>query len=59
MKTYLNSKSLCEYFDISIATLNRWVASGKLPKPSIVNKHRFWKLEDIEEAASKLMEAGA
>ena len=54
MSTTFKARNIREHFRISTATINRWVASGKLPEPQYINNQRVWKFEDIEEAEKKL-----
>lgn len=52
---FLKLKQVKAYFNISTATVNRWVKAGKLPQPHYVNQQRYWSVEDIECSANKLM----
>lgn len=45
---YLSDRTLAKRFEVSRATVWRWVAAGLLPKPIKFNGSTRWKLSDIE-----------
>lgn len=52
-KTWLTVDEVCEYLDISPATVYRWAREGTLPRHKVGKVTRF-KKEDID----KLLEQG-
>jgi predicted DNA-binding transcriptional regulator AlpA len=47
---------LCErYGNISDRTVDRWTATGILPKPVIINKRRYWDEAEIEQRERERM----
>jgi len=48
---YIRARRLAERLDISVATVWRWVSSGRLPQPVRLGPGvTAWRLTDIEEA---------
>jgi hypothetical protein len=48
---YLNSRAVRRrYGDVSDMSLYRWLHTEKLnfPRPTIINKRRYWRVEDLE-----------
>jgi predicted DNA-binding transcriptional regulator AlpA len=56
----LLSKDLCDYYQISPRTLDRWLEAGHLPKPTTVGRIRRWdsnQIADLERARMSSSEA--
>jgi predicted site-specific integrase-resolvase len=47
-KKLLPTRALCERYDIVDRTVDRWVAQGILPAPTIINNRRYWPEDEIE-----------
>jgi prophage regulatory protein len=46
----LTKEQVAKRLNVSIATIKRWMANGKLPKPVRFNKRTIrWRPEDIED----------
>jgi len=37
------------YGDVADKTIDRWVASGILPTPLVINKRRYWDEAELEQ----------
>jgi predicted DNA-binding transcriptional regulator AlpA len=49
----LLTRDICEFYQISPRTVDRWVESGDLPKPTTIGRIRRWdseQLADLERA---------
>jgi hypothetical protein len=58
---YLNSRAVRRrYGDVSDMSLYRWLHTEKLnfPRPTIINKRRYWRVADLE-AWERARAAGA
>ena len=50
---WVNDKKLANYFDVSRATIWRWVKTGKLPQPvRITPGCSRWRLSEVKERMS-------
>ena len=38
---------LAALFSVSIQTLRRWIASGKIPQPAVHTGKRYWSAETV------------
>jgi hypothetical protein len=47
---YLPGRAVRDRYNVSDMTLWRWLrdAELKFPKPTVINKRRYWRLEDLE-----------
>jgi predicted DNA-binding transcriptional regulator AlpA len=57
-KRKLTTRLLCDRYDVSDRTIDRWAKTGVLPKPMKINRIRFWDEEEIEQRDQERM-AGA
>ena len=57
-KRKLTTRLLCDRYDVSDLTIDRWAKNGVLPKPMKINRIRFWDEEEIEQRDQERM-AGA
>jgi DNA-binding transcriptional MerR regulator len=48
-KRRLQTRSLCERYDVCGRTIDRWVEQGILPPPLIINRRRYWDEAEIEQ----------
>lgn len=46
---YYSDKSLAQRYDVSRATIWRWVREGNLPKPVKINGSTRWSSDDLEK----------
>lgn len=59
-KKFLPTSGLCDRYDRSSRTIDRWVESGVLPRPIYIQKQRYWDLEQLDERdKARLTEAAA
>jgi DNA-binding transcriptional MerR regulator len=48
-KRLLPIKPLCARYNVVDRTIDRWVESGILPPPLVINKRRYWDEEELEQ----------
>jgi predicted site-specific integrase-resolvase len=48
-KRRLQTRSLCERYDVCVKTIERWSAQGILPPPLVINKRKYWDEAEIEQ----------
>jgi len=49
-KRLLPIRAMCaRYGDVADKTIDRWVASGILPTPLVINKRRYWDEAELEQ----------
>jgi predicted DNA-binding transcriptional regulator AlpA len=48
-KRKLTMRLLCSRYGVCDRTIDRWTATGVLPKPMTINRIRFWDEEEIEQ----------
>jgi predicted DNA-binding transcriptional regulator AlpA len=48
-KRKLTMRLLCDRYDVCDRTIDRWTATGVLPKPMVINRIRFWDEDEIEQ----------
>jgi hypothetical protein len=46
---FVHVKHLCERYKRSDRTIDRWIESGELPKPSYIRGLRYWNEEDLDQ----------
>jgi len=44
----LTMRALCERYDVTDRTIDRWLETGILPQPMRINRVRYWDETDIE-----------
>jgi len=54
-KRKLRTQALCERYDITSRTVDRWVEQGVLPKPMVINHVRYWDEDDIDRRDQERM----
>mgnify|MGYP005760355299 CR=1 FL=1 len=47
-QTYFSDKTLAARFEVSRATIWRWAAEGRIPKPVKIVGSTRWRLADIQ-----------
>ena len=47
-KRKLRARALCERYDVTGRTIDRWVQAGILPKPMVINHARYWDEDEID-----------
>ncbi|QSR35217.1 AlpA family transcriptional regulator [Marinobacterium iners] len=52
-KQYYSDKTLATRYDVSRATIWRWVREGHLPKPFKINGSTRWSSDDLEKWEEK------
>jgi DNA-binding transcriptional MerR regulator len=45
----LPTRSVCERYNISDRTVDRWLESGILPPPVRINGLRYWRQRELEQ----------
>lgn len=47
--SYIQAPAVCAIFNVSLATLNRWVTRPEVgfPKPIKIGTRRFWREDDV------------
>jgi predicted DNA-binding transcriptional regulator AlpA len=45
----LTTRALCQRYDVVDRTIDRWVATGILPKPLYINNRRYWDEAEVEQ----------
>jgi hypothetical protein len=59
-RKFLPTSVLCDRYERSSRTIDRWVAAGVLPKPMRIRGVRYWDEEQIEARdKERLTEAAA
>jgi predicted DNA-binding transcriptional regulator AlpA len=53
MARKLTARALQQRYGVVVRTVDRWVATGVLPKPMRINKIRYWDEAEIEERERK------
>jgi predicted DNA-binding transcriptional regulator AlpA len=49
-KKFLNVRAVrARYSNISDRTVDRWVRAGVLPKPTYIEKQRYWMEDELDE----------
>jgi DNA-binding transcriptional MerR regulator len=49
-KRLLPAKAVCaRYGDVCVRTIDRWVITGILPPPLVINHRRYWDEAQLEE----------
>lgn len=46
---YCSDKKLAARWEVSRATIWRWAAAGKIPRPTKINGATRWRLSDLEQ----------
>lgn len=46
----MSSQTLCDYLDRSLSSINRDVASGRLPQPIKLGRNRYWRRDEVDAA---------
>jgi DNA-binding transcriptional MerR regulator len=46
----LKCRDLCARYDVSAKTIDRWQATGVLPKPMYINGTRYWDEQAVDAA---------
>lgn len=54
-KRKLRTQSLCARYDITSRTVDRWVQTGILPPPMIINHVRYWDEDEIDRRDQERM----
>jgi len=54
-KRKFRTQALCERYDITSRTVDRWVQTGILPKPMVINKIRYWDEDEIDRRDQERM----
>jgi predicted DNA-binding transcriptional regulator AlpA len=54
-KRYLPIKEICERYGVVDRTIERRMAAGILPQPIVINKRRYWDLEELEQIEREAM----
>jgi DNA-binding transcriptional MerR regulator len=55
----LQTRSLCERYDVVGRTIDRWVEQGILPPPIIINRRRYWDEQELEQREREGMKPSA
>jgi DNA-binding transcriptional MerR regulator len=55
MTRKLPARALCERYQISDRTLDRWTEAGVLPPPMYIRGRRYWDQEQIEQLERERM----
>jgi len=45
---WLNTRLVCERYDITIRTVSRWIQDGTLPPPIIIHRRMYWSNEALD-----------
>ena len=45
----LPTRQMCRRYGVSARTIDRWLASGKLPVPVRIGQRKFWRLSQLKE----------
>jgi predicted DNA-binding transcriptional regulator AlpA len=53
MTRKLTTPLLCARYSVSDRTIDRWIESGILPRPMMINGRRYWDEADIEQMERK------
>ena len=53
---YQDAATLAQHLCLSVDTIEKWIAAGKLPRPIDTGGKRLWKWKDVEVAMAKLAE---
>jgi predicted DNA-binding transcriptional regulator AlpA len=51
----LTTRLLCDRYGISDRTVDRWVASGILPRQMVINRRKFWDEDELEQRDQERM----
>lgn len=51
----LTTRALCERYSVVDRTIDRWVETGVLPKPVIINRRRYFDEAEIEQLERERM----
>jgi predicted DNA-binding transcriptional regulator AlpA len=51
----LTSRMLCEKYGVVVRTIDRWLATGILPPPLVINNIRYWDEGEIEQRERERM----
>lgn len=54
-KRKLRTQSLCDRYDITSRTVDRWVQTGILPRPMVINHVRYWDEDEIDRCDEERM----
>jgi DNA-binding transcriptional MerR regulator len=55
----LPTRSVCERYNISDRTVDRWLESGILPPPVRINGLRYWRQRELEQREASLSGEGS
>ncbi len=55
MKQFLSRKSVAEYFDIGVTTVDRWVDAGVIPGPIKIGGAPRWDVDALLRAVTATM----
>jgi DNA-binding transcriptional MerR regulator len=47
-KRKLTTRLLCDRYNVTSRTIDRWVEQGILPKPMFINSVRYWDEDEID-----------
>jgi DNA-binding transcriptional MerR regulator len=47
-KRKLTTRLLCDRYNVTGRTIDRWVEQGVLPKPMVINTVRYWDEDEID-----------
>jgi hypothetical protein len=53
-RVLLPTRLVCERYNISDRTVDRWLESGILPLPLRINGIRYWRTSDLEQREQEL-----
>lgn len=51
----LRTQAICKRYDVVPRTVDRWVQTGILPKPMVINHIRYWDANEIDRRDRKRM----
>lgn len=51
----LPTRSVCERYNITDRTVNRWLEKGILPTPVRINGLRYWRQHELERRERELL----
>jgi DNA-binding transcriptional MerR regulator len=55
MTRKLPTRTLCQRYDVSARTIDRWLDAGILPPPMVVNHRRYWDEDELEQLERERM----
>ena len=54
-KRKLRAQAVCARYGISTKTVDRWVQTGILPAPMVINNVRYWDEDEIDRRDAERM----